>query len=112
LEFFCRLLATFCLFSLSNIKHMKTIKKIGIFISLAFILGFILFAVNQIIAFHANLTTVNVTLAWLVTGFISVTIFLLLLIPFILIARLPKSVTFPDNYEEEAQYHTVLRSRL
>lgn len=91
---------------------MKTIKKIGIFVSLAFILGFILFAVNQIIAFHANLTTINVTLAWLVTGFISVTLFLLLLIPFVLIARLPRSVTFPDSYEEEAQYHQVLRNRL
>lgn len=91
---------------------MKTLKKIGVFVSLAFILGFILFAVNQIIAFHANLTTVNETLAWLVTGFISVTVFLLLLIPLVLIARLPKSVTFPDNYEEEAQYHTVLKNRL
>ena len=91
---------------------MKTFKKISLLISLAFILGFILFAVNQIIAFHANLTTINETLAWLVTGFISVSIFLLLLIPFVLIARLPKSVTFPDNYEEEAQYHTVLKHRL
>ena len=91
---------------------MKTFKKIGIFVSLAFILGFILFAVNQIIAFHANLTTINETLAWLVTGFISVTIFLLLFIPFVLIARLPQSVTFPDGDEEEAQYKIVLRRRL
>ncbi|GAA0890650.1 hypothetical protein GCM10009122_03290 [Fulvivirga kasyanovii] len=91
---------------------MKSLKKIGLLVSLAFILGFVLFAVNQIIAFHANLTTINVTLAWLVTGFISVTIFLLLLIPFVLIARLPKSVAFPDNYEDEAQYHTILKSRL
>lgn len=91
---------------------MKTLKKIGILVSLAFILGFILFAVNQIIAFHANLTTINETLAWLVTGFISVTIFLLLLIPLVLMARLPESVAFPDNYEEEAQYHTVLKYRL
>lgn len=91
---------------------MKNLKKIGLLVSLAFILGFVLFAVNQIIAFHANLTTINVTLAWLVTGFISVTIFLLLLIPFVLIARLPKSVAFPDNYEDEAQYHTILKSRL
>ncbi|UII31075.1 YcjF family protein [Fulvivirga ulvae] len=91
---------------------MKTLKKIGLLVSLAFILGFVLFAVNQIIAFHANLTTINVTLAWLITGFISVTIFLLLLIPLVLIARLPKSVAFPDNYEDEAQYHTILKSRL
>ncbi|ELR71516.1 hypothetical protein C900_02579 [Fulvivirga imtechensis AK7] len=91
---------------------MKTLKKIGIFVSLALILGFVLFAVNQIISFHANLTTVNETLAWLITGFISVTVCLLLLIPFVLIARLPKSVTFPDNYEEEAQYHAVLKYRL
>lgn len=91
---------------------MKNLKKIGLLVSLAFILGFVLFAVNQIIAFHANLTTINVTLAWLVTGFISVTIFLLLLIPFVLIARLPKSVAFPDNYEDEPQYHTILKSRL
>ncbi|MBL6448587.1 DUF697 domain-containing protein [Fulvivirga sp. 29W222] len=91
---------------------MKTLRKIGLLVSLAFILGFILFAVNQIIAFHANLTTINETLAWLVTGFISITIFLLLLIPIVLIARLPKSVAFPDNYEDEAQYHTILKGRL
>jgi hypothetical protein len=91
---------------------MKTLKKIGLFVSLAFILGFILFAANQIIAFHANLTTINETLAWLVTGFISVTLFLLLLVPFVLIARLPQSVTFPDSYEAEAQYQAMLRSRL
>ena len=91
---------------------MKQIKKIGLLISLAFIIGFILFATNQIIAFHANLTTIDPTLAWLVTGFISITVFLLLLIPMVLIARLPKSVSFPDKEEDEERYRALLRGRL
>ncbi|UII22190.1 DUF697 domain-containing protein [Fulvivirga ligni] len=90
----------------------KQLKTIGLLVSVALIVGFILFAINQIIAFHANLTTVNPTLAWLVTGFISITLLLLILIPFVLILRLPKSVAYPTNMEDEERYHTILKARL
>ncbi|UII28343.1 DUF697 domain-containing protein [Fulvivirga maritima] len=90
----------------------QQLKKIGLLVALAFIIGFVLFAVNQVIAFHANMVTVNETLAWLITGFISVTLLILMLLPVVMIIRLPQSVAFPDSPEAEAKYHTLLKARL
>ncbi|MEL7002085.1 MAG: DUF697 domain-containing protein [Bacteroidota bacterium] len=91
---------------------LKQIKKLGIFLSIAISLVFIIFAANQVITFHANLTTINVTLAWVVTGLLSGLLILLFSIPFVLIMRLPKSMTFPEDGADMEAYANELKKRL
>ncbi len=91
---------------------LKQIKKLGILFSSAILLAFVIFAINQIIAFHANLTTINPTLAWVVTGCLTLLFILLFSIPVILILRLPKSMTFPEEGTDDADYANALRKRL
>ncbi len=91
---------------------LKQIKSISLLIASGIVLAFVLFSVNQIAAFHANLTTINVTQAWLVTGFISVSLVLLFSIPFVLILRLPKTLVADDNMDEPGEYERKLKARL
>jgi len=87
----------------------RLIKKIAVPLALGLILIFLLFAANQVIALYANLSTVNNTLALVVTGIVGVTVIGLLSIPFLLYLRLPKSLQ--DESDPEA-YRKKLIQRL
>lgn len=91
---------------------MTKLKKYLWLAAFAFLLFFILIAVNQLIELYANLSAVNPLLAQVVTGVLSLVFLALIMTPFIIFIRLPRTLDIPENEEEIGAYRTQLCKRL
>ncbi|MTI22445.1 DUF697 domain-containing protein [Fulvivirga sp. RKSG066] len=82
----------------------RYIKRIGLPLAVGLLLIFLLFAANQLIALYANLSTINEWLAITVTSLLTLTVFILFSLPFVLILKLPSSISYeerPDVYKKK-----------
>lgn len=90
----------------SNIR--KIIYSIGIVISIVFLLV----TINQLVSLYRNLALIHPLLAIFGTAFLAILIFGLLLMPLILITKLPAPLPFPESDEELDLYKKSFRERL
>lgn len=86
----------------------KTIYPIGIVV----LLVFILIVINQLVSFYNNLATIHPILAIVATVFIGILLLGLIATPFILIAKLPPPLPFPDSNIDLAKYQQLFKERL
>ncbi len=90
----------------------KQFKTLAIFISVAVVLAFILFVINQVAAVYANLSAVNPMLAKVVLGVLVLVFAAILITPVVIYVKLPKPINFPDNDVEKEKYFRQLAKRL
>lgn len=88
---------------------LKSLKKILIPLLVLFILLFLLFVTNQLVTLYGNLMVINPTLAWVTTGLIGILLLGLALVPFVLIIKLPSSIS---ETESPAVYRQKIIKRL
>jgi len=91
---------------------LRTLKKFAWTLGAGVFLVFILLAVNQLIALHANLSTIHPMLALVVTAMLALILLAAFITPVIILLRLPKAVDFPDDPSEVETYRKELQKRL
>ena len=91
---------------------IETLKKLGWTLGIGIFLVFILLAVNQTIAFYANLSTIHPVLAIVVTSILGLVLAAAFISPVVLLLRLPKTIDFPDDESEVPAYRETMRKRL
>lgn len=93
----------------------RQFKTLAIFISIAVLLAFILFVVNQVAAVYANLSTLNPVLGNLVLGILLLVFTVVLVTPVVIYLKLPKPIDLPDEEDDEddkVKYYQQLAKRL
>ncbi|NMM49192.1 DUF697 domain-containing protein [Marinigracilibium pacificum] len=88
------------------------LKKLVTTLSILIIIVFLIFTFNQLIDLYANLFIINQTLAIVVTSVVSVLVFGLILIPFVIFLKLPKAITKPLDDEDLPEYRRKVIKRL
>jgi hypothetical protein len=88
------------------------IKKIIYPLGIVALLVFVLIIINQLVSFYNNLATIHPVLAIVGTVFIGFILVGLLATPFILIAKLPAPLPFPDSNIDLAKYQQLFKKRL
>jgi hypothetical protein len=78
----------------------------------AFLLILALVVVNQLLGLYANLYTIDPLLAQGVTGFLSVLFLMILISPMIILMRLPKTLTLPENESDLPAYREKVIQRM
>ncbi len=91
---------------------LSQIKKLSFAIALVVILAFLLFLTNELVQFYASLQTITPDFALAITLTLGVLILSLLVIPFIMIARLPKPIQPPQNENQKTEFEAKLARRL
>lgn len=86
----------------------KVLYSIGIVISMVFVI----IVINQLVTLYRNLSVIHPVLAIIGTSLMGLIIFGLLLIPAILISKLPAPLPFPDRDAEIEVYRQSFRERL
>ena len=90
----------------------KQFKTLAVFISIALILAFTLFVINQTAAVYANLSALNPLLGNIVLALLVITFAVVLSVPLIIYFRLPKPINLPENEHEKERYFMQLAGRL
>ena len=90
----------------------KQFKTLAIFISIAIILAFTLFVINQVAAVYANLSALNTPLANVVLGLLVLIFAVVITVPIVIYFKLPKPIRLPENDQEKEKYHLQLAKRL
>ena len=88
------------------------IKKIFYPLGFLILILFVLIVINQLVSFYNNLNTIHPVLAIFGTVFIGVILFGLAATPFILIAKLPAPLPFPDSNADLNDYQKEFKNRL
>ena len=88
------------------------IKKIIYPLGFVVLLLFILIVINQLVSFYNNLATIHPILAISATTLLGIIIIALSATPFILIAKLPAPLPFPDSNNDLEKYQQVFKDRL
>lgn len=88
------------------------IKKILYPIGLLIILLFLIFLVNQLVAIYNNLSQVHPALGIIGTSILGLLVLILLVVPFILLVKLPAPLPFPENDLSLELYKLKFRQRL
>ncbi len=91
------------------IKNVKNILyPLGIVISLVFLL----IIINQLVSFYHNLSSIHPIVGIVGTSLLGIVLVGLLAIPFILIAKLPAPLPFPDNNQDLELYQQKFKEKL
>jgi len=90
----------------------KSIKNILYSIGILVSIVFLLFIVNQMVSFYKNLEVIHPALAITGTSIVGIFVLGLLLMPFVLIAKLPAPLPFPDDDTDLGKYQNSFRQRL
>lgn len=88
------------------------IKKILYPIGFVVLIVFVLIIINQLVSFYHNLSTIHPWLGIAGTTIIGLILILLIISPFVLIAKLPAPLPFPDNNEDLEKYQQKFKVRL
>ncbi len=91
---------------------IKNIKKVLYPIGIVVLLLFLLFTTNQLVSFYNNLSSIHPILGIIGTSLLGIIIIGLLIIPFVLMAKLPAPLPFPVNNQELDKYKLMLKDRL
>jgi hypothetical protein len=91
---------------------MKNIKKLLYPLGFAFLLVFLLIIINQLVSFYHNLSTIHPIVGIVGTSLLGIILIGLLSFPFILIAKLPAPLPFPDNNQDLERYQVMFKKRL
>lgn len=90
-------------------KHFKTL---AIFISVAVLLAFVLFVVNQVAAVYANISALNPILGNIVLGILLLIFAVVLITPVVIYFKLPKPINLPEDEVGKEKYYQQLAKRL
>lgn len=90
----------------------RQFKTFAIFVSIAVILAFTLFVVNQVAAVYANLSALNPLLGYVVLGMLVSIFAVVLMTPLVIYFKLPKPLDLPENEQEKEKYYRQLAGRL
>lgn len=90
----------------------RQFKTFAIFVSIAVILAFTLFVVNQVAAVYANLSALNPLLGHVVLGMLVSIFAVVLMTPLVIYFKLPKPLDLPENEQEKEKYYRQLAGRL
>jgi len=88
------------------------IKKILYPLGFLVLIVFVLITINQLISIYNNLATVHPILAIIGTSFLGIVLVGLAATPFILIAKLPAPLPFPDSNVDLKKYQHEFKKRL
>lgn len=88
------------------------IKKILYPLGIVVLIVFVLIVINQLVAFYQNLETIHPILAIVGTTFLGLILIALIVSPFVLIAKLPAPLPFPDNNEDLEKYQRQFKDKL
>jgi hypothetical protein len=91
---------------------MKSLQSIAIAVITVLALGFLLFLVNQISGIYLLIKDFNPQLAMVLVLILGVLSLILLLSPFYLFWKLPRSLKRPENEDQVAKYQQKLLKRL
>ncbi len=75
-------------------------------------LVFLLITINQLVSFYHNLSSIHPIVGIVGTSLLGIIIIGLLSIPFILIAKLPAPLPFPDTNQDLERYQLMFKERL
>ena len=89
-----------------------TIKKVLYTTGFLVLIVFALFITNQLVSFYQNLAVIHPSLAIGGTALVAIIILTMLAMPFVLIAKLPGPLPFPDNDADLEKYKRVFIERL
>lgn len=88
------------------------IKKIIYPLGFVVLMVFILIIINQLVAFYNNLATIHSILAIAATAFIGIILAVMIATPFVLIAKLPAPLPFPDSNTDIEKYKKLFKEKL
>ncbi len=94
-------------------EHMKgQLKKILYSIGIVISIVFLIIVLNQLVSLYRNLSVIHPVLAIVGTSLLGLIIFGLLLMPAVLISKLPAPLPFPESDVELEAYKQNFRERL
>jgi hypothetical protein len=91
---------------------LSQLRKLIYPVSIVFIILLLIFIINQLVSLYQNLNLIHPVAAVAGTAIVGLVIFGLLLVPVILIGKLPAPLPFPDDDEDLPQYKKAFRERL
>lgn len=95
-----------------NNKLYIMLKKILYPLGVLILVVFILLVVNQLVSFYSNLEKIHPILAIAGTSIVGIIIIGLAATPFILIAKLPAPLPFPDSKSDLEEYQRLFKEKL
>lgn len=91
---------------------IQNIKKILYPLGLVFLLVFFIIIINQLISVYHNLSTIHPLVGIIGTTLLGIILIGLLILPFVLLAKLPAPLPFPENNQELEKYKQMFKERL
>lgn len=91
---------------------IKNIKKVLYPLGFVVLLVFVLITINQLVSFYHNLSSIHPIVGIVGTSLLGIILISLLSIPFVLIAKLPAPLPFPDNNQDLEKYKLMFKERL
>ena len=88
------------------------IKKVLYPIGILVLIVFVLIIINQLVSFYQNLSLIHPILGIAGTALLGIILFALLTMPFLLIAKLPAPLPFPDSNADLEKYQHEFKNRL
>ena len=91
---------------------IKNIKSLLYPLGFVFLLVFLLIAINQLVSFYHNLSSIHPIVGVIGTSLLGLILLVLLITPFYLIAKLPAPLPFPDSDQSLENYKEKFKERL
>ena len=88
------------------------IKKVLYPIAVLILIVFVLIVINQLVSFYNNLATIHPIFAIIGTAILGILLLALAATPFVLIAKLPAPLPFPDSNTDLEKYLHMFKERL
>lgn len=91
---------------------IQRLKKILSLLGILFLIVFLLIVANQLISLYHNLSTIHPIVGIVGVSIMGIIMGILLVTPFILIAKFQAPMPFPDNDEDLEKYKSVFKEKL